>query len=102
MHEVVCKDVPKLNSIHDLKTFGRKKNEKNYDVILIFNRLQIMNGKLLRYIYTIYVLIPFQELIQLKFLYKHKEPISFNNQEIFLHITSLWMKKMVMDEFHPL
>jgi hypothetical protein len=63
MHEVICKDVPKLNSIHDLKTFGRKKNEKNYDlrlcIILIFNRLQIMNGKLLRYIYTIYVLIPF-------------------------------------------
>lgn len=80
--------------------------KKNYDVrsfiILIFNRLQIMNGKLLRYIYTIYVLIPFQELIQLKLLYKHKEPISFNSQEIFLHITSLWMKKMVMDEFHPL
>jgi hypothetical protein len=64
MHEVVCKDVPKLNSIHDLKTFGRKKKEKkNYDVrsciLLIFNRLQIMNGKLLRYIYVIYLLIPF-------------------------------------------
>jgi hypothetical protein len=44
------------------KPLGEKKNEKNYDIwlciILIFNRLQIMNEKLLRYIYTIYLLIP--------------------------------------------
>jgi hypothetical protein len=35
------------------------------------------------------MLIPFYESIQSKLPYKHKEPINFNSQEIFLHITSL-------------
>jgi len=37
MHEVVCKDVPKLNSIHDLKTFGRKKKWKKLWYMVMYN-----------------------------------------------------------------